>query len=121
MVHFIDICRFWPASAGDADWEVDAAVQGYLDDLGAGALDGEEYRLRSESADLTQWEIATGVYDAATRTFARTVINYSSNAGAKVDYATLPQVAIVVLAADLNFPRGFTGDGPPDEDVADNA
>lgn len=117
MIGYVDLCRFYPTQSGLTDWTVDSAVQGYLDDLDSGAEDQLEYHIRAESDNLMQWEVSTGVYDLATRTFARTTIEYSSDSGNKIDFGTLPQCAIVLLARDLGFARGYTGDGPPDENV----
>ena len=116
MAGRLDLCRFYPVDAGLGDWEVDIAVRGYLDDEQSEAIDGEEYHVRAETADLVQWEVATGVYDLITRTFRRTVVEYSSDGGKggnKIDFTEIPQVGTVILAKDLT--RGYTGDGVPDE------
>jgi hypothetical protein len=118
MVGFVDLCRFFPTAMDSTDWTVDVAVQGYLNDIDSLCEDGEVYHIRSETPDLMQWEVSTGIYTQATNTFARTDINYSSDGGAKVDFAVLPQCAVVMLAADLGFPRGYRGSGPPTEDVS---
>jgi hypothetical protein len=120
MAGYLDLCRFIPDASGLGDWVVDHRVQGYLDDLEAGAIDGEEYHIRSETADMLQWEVSTGVYDQATNTFARTTIEYSSDGGIggnKIDFTSIPQCAVVLLAQDLGFARGYRGIGPPDENV----
>jgi hypothetical protein len=114
MVGYVDLCRFYPTAMDSADWTVDEAQVGYLDDTLC--IDGETYHIRAETPDLAQWEVSTGVYDKTTHTFARTEIDYSSDGGAKVDFLEMPTCAVVLLAADLL--KGLTGDGPPDEDVS---
>lgn len=112
----VDNCRFVPTAAGLADWTVDQAVIGYQDDLEAEAVDGQPYHVRAENSDGTKWEIATGVYDQATRTFARTTIEDSSDGGTKVDFDTIPECGLVLLAQDLVGMGGsniFVDDGPP--------
>ena len=68
----------------------------------AGAVDGATYKYRAESADLTQWEIGEGSYNASTGVLARsTVLFNSAGATAKIDFFATPQVAIVALKEDL--------------------
>lgn len=116
MTELADLCRFWPVAAGLADWQVNYAVQGFLDDLGSELIDGGEYHVRAETAKLLQWEVSTGLYDAATRTIARTVIEYSSQGGDKIVFDTIPQCGIVTLARDVRRIStevvGFVSAGP---------
>lgn len=120
MTELADLCRFYPVAIGTDDWQVDHAVQGFLDDVGAELIDGAEYHTRAEGRNLIQWEVATGLYDAATHTIARTVIEYSSDAGGKVDFETVPQVGIVTLARDVGSPTTH-GLGVPSFLVRDGA
>jgi hypothetical protein len=97
----LNACRFHPVAGGLGDWVYASTVQGYLSLVDAGATDGSSYPYRAESATLDQWEIGRGFYDEVTGTFTRTIVLFSSNAGAKVDFTTIPQVAITFLAEDL--------------------
>jgi hypothetical protein len=118
MAELADLCRFWPVAAGLSDWQCNYAVQGFLDDLGCDLIDGAEYHVRSEGPKLLQWEVSTGAYDAATRTIARTVIEYSSDGGNKVHFDVIPQCGIVTLAQDVG-PRIISGFGVPTMVVRD--
>jgi hypothetical protein len=100
MASYLDGCRFYAASAGTGSFVYSSAVTGYQSPTAAGASDGATYRYRAESRDLSQWEIGTTVYTASTGTFTRTP-TYSSNGNSLVSFTRAPQVAIVVLSADL--------------------
>jgi hypothetical protein len=89
-IGFLDVCKFQPVSGGLGDWVFATALQGYQSPTDANAVNGDEYRYRAESADLTQWEIGTGLYDSGTGTFARTTILFSSTGGAKVNFSAVP-------------------------------
>lgn len=105
----LDVCRFNPTAGGTADWTYASAVTGYQGPAAAGAVNGATYSLRAESADLSQWELSTGAYDSGTGVFARTTVLYNSSgtgtlqggAGTKINFSTVPRVAIVALAEDL--------------------
>lgn len=103
-----NVCRFYPTASGTTDWTYSGFITGYQSPTNAGAIDGKIYHIRSESADLNQWELSEGAYTAATGVFARTTILYNSSgtgtrqsgAGTKINFSTLPQVAVVGLAED---------------------
>jgi hypothetical protein len=102
LANFLDVCRFVPTAGGTADWVYLTAVTGYQSPTAAGAVNGVSYVYRAESADLSQWEIGRGIYNSSTGTFARTAILYNSlGTTAKVNFSTVPQVAIVAIAEDL--------------------
>ena len=102
MAAFLDVCRFTPAAGGTADWSYSAAVTGYQSPAAAGAVDGTVYRYRAESADLTLWEIGYGTYSASSGVFARTTVLFNSSGNtSKINFTSIPQVAIVALAEDL--------------------
>ena len=102
MANFLDVCRFVPTAGGTADWVYLIAVTGYQSPTAAGAINGVSYVYRAETADLSQWEIGRGVYNSSTGTFARTAVLYNSlGTTAKVNFSTVPQVAIVAIAEDL--------------------
>lgn len=112
MASYLDMCRFVPVAGGLGDWEVASAVQGYLDDIGSSAEDQIPYHAHAQSADQQQWEISTGIYDLATRTFRRTRIDYGSNGpGVPVDFTAIPEVGIVLLKEDIA--RAYTGNLAP--------
>lgn len=97
----IDVCRFNPTAGALTDWTVSSAVTGYFTPANSGAVNAAIYSYRAESNDLTQWEVGFGAYNTATGVLARTSILFSSNSNAKVNFSTVPQVAIVALAEDL--------------------
>lgn len=111
MAAFLDVCRFTPTLGGTTDWVFSAAVVGYATPAQSGAVNGRVYKVRSESADLSQWEISEGAYNSAAGTFARTTVLYNSSgtgtatgqsgAGTKINFSTVPQVAIVAVKEDL--------------------
>jgi hypothetical protein len=102
MPGFLDVCRFNPALGGTTDWTYSTIVQGYQSPTAAGAVNGTVYRYRAESADLSQWEIGYGAYNSGTGVFARAVVLFnSSGTTAKINFSTVPQVAIVAVAEDL--------------------
>lgn len=110
MADFIDVCRFTPTLGGTTDWTYSAAVVGYQSPTAAGAVNGAVYRYRAESADLLQWEIGFGAYSSGTGTFARTTVLFNSaGTTAKVNFSTVPQVAIVALAEDLYGKANLAG------------
>lgn len=109
MAAFLNVCRFTPTAGGTADWIYSLAVTGYQSPALANAVNGRTYKFRAESADLSQWELAEGAYNSATGVFARTTVLYNSagtgtlqsGAGTKINFSTIPQVAIVALKEDL--------------------
>lgn len=111
MAAWLDVCRFRPSAGGTTDWAWSSAVLGYSTPPLAGAVNGRVYKLRSESDDLSQWELSEGAYTSGTGTFARTTVLYNSSgtgtgvgqsgAGTKINFATVPQVAVVALKEDL--------------------
>jgi hypothetical protein len=48
----LNVCRFNPTAGGTTDWTYSSAVQGYQSLSAAGAVNGETYSYRAESADL---------------------------------------------------------------------
>ena len=108
MAAFLDVCRFNPTLGGTTDWTFSSAVTGYQGPTAAGAVNGATYRYRAESADLLQWEIGYGAYNSGTGVFSRsTVLFNSASTTVKINFSTVPQVAIVALAEDLLVPRSF--------------
>jgi hypothetical protein len=111
MAAFLDNCRFIATAAGTGDFSFASPAGGCQSPVAAGAVNGVKYKLRAESADLTQWEIFEGAYSATTGTFTRTTVLYNSSgtgaasgqsgAGSKIDFTVVPQVAVIGLAEDL--------------------
>jgi hypothetical protein len=111
MAAFLDNCRFIAAADGTGDWSFASIAGGCQSPQAAGAKNGARYKFRAETADLTQWEIAEGIYTAASGSFARTTVLYNSlgtgtasgqsGAGARINFTTVPQVAVVGLKEDL--------------------
>lgn len=110
MSALLDVCRFVPTAGGTTDWTYSSAVTGYQSPTAAGAVNGLTYSYRAESADLTQWEVGTGVYNSTgAGSFARTAVLFnSSGTTSKISFAAAPQVAIVALAEDLTVTRAAT-------------
>jgi hypothetical protein len=113
----LNVCRFVPTLGGTTDWTYAAAVTGYQSPAAAGAIDTQIYVYRAESADLSQWEIGSGVYNLGANAFARTTVLYNSlgtgtaagqtGAGTKINFLAVPQVAIDAIAQNLPVPRGY--------------
>lgn len=111
MAAWIDGCRFTPTAGSTTDWTFSAAVTGYMSPALAGVTNGRVYKYRAESADLTQWELGEGAYNTATGVLARTTVLYNSSgtgtasgqsgAGTKINFSTVPQVAVVALKEDM--------------------
>jgi hypothetical protein len=129
MASFLDVCRFNPTSNGTGSFVVSSAVNGYQTPALAGAVDGATYRYRAESADLTQWEVGTGVYTVSTITLTRATALYNSSgtgtgtgqsgAGTKISFTLVPQVGLVLLADDL-VPGQIIGTPTNDNAAAGN-
>ncbi len=117
-------CRFTPTTGGTTDWTYFAAVVGYNTPALAGVATTLIYSVRSESANLTQWEESVGACTiaAGVATFARTTVLYNSSgtgtgpgqsgAGTKINFTTAPEVSVVALAEDLlafNAAMSLTG------------
>ncbi|WP_315704544.1 MULTISPECIES: hypothetical protein [unclassified Bradyrhizobium] len=110
MAAFINNCGFVPTTGGTSDWTYFSTVGGYQGPIQANAVNGTVYVVRAQSADLTQWEYASGAYSSATNTFARATVLYNSagtgtkqgGSGAKINFAAAPAlIAVVALAEDL--------------------
>jgi hypothetical protein len=109
MAAFLDLCRFIASAGGTADWTYSATVSPYISPVEAGAVNGRTYKVRAESADLTQWEVSEGAYSTASGSFGRTTILYNSagtgtkqsGAGTKVSFNSAPQVWVVASKLDL--------------------
>ena len=102
MAAFLDGCRFNPAAGGTADWAFLSAVNGYQSPAAANVANGRLYKYRAESADLSQWELGEGAYNTSTGVLARTTVLYNSSGDrSKINFSTVPQVAIVALKEDL--------------------
>jgi hypothetical protein len=111
IASFLDVCRFNPTAGGTTDWTVSSGVNGYQTPVLAGAVNTATYRYRAESADLTQWEIGYGVYTVSTTILTRATVLYNSagtgtgagqsGAGTKINFSTVPQVAVVALTEDF--------------------
>jgi len=102
---FLDGCRFNPTLGGTTDWTFSSLVTGYNTPAAANAVNGQQYSYRAESADLSQWEYGTGIWNSSTGVLTRATILYSFTAGtfgtSKISFSTVPQVAIVALKEDL--------------------
>lgn len=102
MSSLVDVVLFNPVAAGTADFVVSAARLGYLTPAAAAAVNGATYSYRAESADLAQWEVGRGVWNAGSDTLTRAVVLYNSLGNtAKINFTLVPQVGLVALATDV--------------------
>jgi hypothetical protein len=102
MAAFLNTCRFNPSAGGTTDWTVASAVTGYKTPATAGAVNGRVYKYRAESANLSQWEEGQGAYSTGTGVLARTTVCANSSGDtSKINFTTVPQVAIVAMKEDL--------------------
>jgi hypothetical protein len=113
MAAFLDVCRFIPTAGGTTDWTYASAVGGCQSPTAANAANGTVYKLLAVSNDLTQWEIAEGAYTSSgAGSFARTTVLYNSagtgtktpgqsGAASKINFSTVPQVAVIGVKEDL--------------------
>jgi hypothetical protein len=102
MAAFLDGCRFNPTAGGTTDWTYSSVVPGYQSPAAANVISGALYKYRAESADLSQWELGEGAYSTGTGVLARTTVLFNSSGGtSKINFSTVPQVAVVALAEDL--------------------
>jgi hypothetical protein len=112
MAAFLDGCRFNPTAGGTTDWTYSSAVTGYQSPAAANVVNGRLYKYRAESSDLSQWELGEGAYNTSTGVLARTTVLYNSSGGtSKINFTTVPQVAVVALKEDLisvEEANGFT-------------
>jgi hypothetical protein len=102
MAAFLDVCRFNPTAGGTSDWTYASAVTGYQSLAAAGAVAGRLYKYRAESTDLSQWEVGEGAYHTSTGVLVRSTVLFNSvGTTSKINFSTVPQVAIVALKEDL--------------------
>lgn len=111
MSAFLNVCRFAPTAGGTSDWTYSTAITGYQSPSASGVVSGQSYKYRAESADLSQWEIGEGTYNTSTQVLTRATVLYNSSgtgtgtgqsgAGSKINFSTVPQVAIVAIKEDL--------------------
>jgi hypothetical protein len=102
----LDRVIFLPSAGGLVDFAVASAVIGYQTPASAGAINGALYEYAAETRDgsgnVTAWEVGNGPYTVSTTTLARTNIRFSSNANAKVNFASAPNVMITGLTLGDN-------------------
>lgn len=118
-VSFTDVTRFTAVSGGTGSFVVSGAVLGYQTPLTAGASNFN-YRYRSESADLSQWEVGTGAYTSSNVTLTRTPIFNSAGGSSTINFSAPPQVGFVLLADDFNATGQIPGTGTNDAGNAGN-
>jgi hypothetical protein len=100
MTRFLDRVRVYSTTTGTGAVGLGAALRGFQDMAGAGALDGDELRYLIEHTGAT-WEIGRGVWSAATGKLTRNVVA-SSSGGAPLNLATTATVSVIVDAATLD-------------------
>ncbi len=100
---FLNDVWFQSTTAGTSDFGIGAAMDGgyQVPSSAAGFVSGSTYSYSARNQSGTQFESGTGACDGST--IARThVIDGSSGAGVKVNFATAPTVVIAALADDLD-------------------
>lgn len=94
--------RFGSAVGGTADWIYPGPTIDLQSPASAQAVDGTTYLIYAEAFDRSQWEISTGAYTAASKTFARTTILANSlGTTAKINFGNPPLVSVLDNGADL--------------------
>jgi hypothetical protein len=111
VLTWVDNCKFTPTAGGTTDWTYSSAASGYQSPAAAGITNGATYNYFAITTDLTQWELGKGAYNTGTGVLARTTVLYNSSgtgtatgqsgAGTKINFTTVPAVALVALAEDL--------------------
>jgi hypothetical protein len=103
VANFVDGCVFLAAAPGTGAFVVGSPAAGWRTPAQAGALNGGVYRYRAYNFDQSQWEIGTGTYTASTETLTRDIVLASAMLVPtdKMDFATLPTVALTVQAQDF--------------------
>jgi hypothetical protein len=94
--------RVWfnPTAGALTDFTYSSALTGFQSPQAAGAVVGNIYSYAAQSADLTQWEEGVGTWGAG-NVLKRTVIQFSSNANAKVNFSVVPTVFIDCRGEDV--------------------
>lgn len=105
MADVANICWFVAGSSGLSDFSDGTALTG-AKNLAAKAASGRTYSYRAEHpTDKSIWENGSGLYNGTT--LARTTIEDSSNAGAKVNFAVAPVVLLVPMKRDWDGLAAF--------------
>lgn len=98
----LDRC-IWNATAiGTGDFVESTAVAGFRTMENSNVIDGENYSYVAQSSDLSQWEYGRGIWTTSTKTLSRTtILGNSLGTYAAINFATIPQILITVLAEDF--------------------
>lgn len=104
---FHDLAREYTATTGTSDCVLTTAVPGCNTWALAGVVTGQVVRYgiitySTTNNQPTHSEVGQGTYTSATKTLARTTVESSTNAGAKIVLTGLSEVFIMVSAKDLN-------------------
>jgi hypothetical protein len=118
---FTNVTKFTAASAGTGSFAVSAAVSGYQTPATATAVSGATYSYRAESADLTQWEVGTGVYTSSNVTLTRSPTINSVGGSSAINFTLAPQVGLVVLTPDIVRPYYFSASLSSDQIITSSA
>lgn len=109
--------RFTNASGGTGDFAYRGPAIDMQSPASAGAVDGTTYLYYAQSLDMSQWEIGTGAYTAASKTFARTTVQANSlGTTAKINFGNPPQVFVLdtfneFAASPLRWTRTILASG----------
>jgi len=118
---FTNVTKFTAASSGTGSYVVSAAVTGYQTPATAAAVTAATYSYRAESADVTQWEVGTGVYTSSNVTLTRSPTINSAGGSSAINFTLPPQVGLVVLTPDIVRPYYFSASLSSDQTVTSSA
>lgn len=110
-IDLIDACVFVANASGVGDFVVGSPAAGWRTPAEAGAVNGATYRYRAYNFNQAEWEVGTGVYTSSTQTLSRDIVLASAmvNPLLKMDFTSLPSVAVTVFAEDFVSSSDFLG------------
>lgn len=99
MAGLVNTCLFTATAGGTTDWTPSSAVTGYMTPTAAGVVTNRVYKFRAESSDLTEWELAEGIWDGS-KLVRTTVLQNSAGTLVKINFSAAPKVGIVAAKED---------------------
>lgn len=110
---FFDAVRFVATSTGTGDFVVNSAVQGFRTPAQASIPNGAAMSYRAETGNLGEWEEGQTVYTVSGTSLSRNVTSNHLGTTAKVNFTSVPQVAIVLASSDIVDAGKFTSGTVP--------
>src|SRR3989304_4757721 len=103
MAAYVNSVWFVAGSSGTADFSDGAGINGHLSMAGGGMVNGQTYSYRAvHPTNPAIFENGRGVYNSGTGVLSRVTQYETSDAGAKVDFAVAPVVAVAPLKTDFD-------------------